>query len=334
MPAIDPRQQKHANTGGGFQYTETRDQQLGWANVREYIENHEKHGHARVLKNDTFFLKGVIREILLDNGGYFYEKQPRTRQGETVEIDWPHVKVVGRITDPRVVVNGAPLELIPKKVGASFYDGRTRDGGTGTARGGLFHVHLACYHDMPPDSLVEETIPWETGWYEWHPVLLEIKYGGEAEQKYANQRNGLTLWLQGFSRDPDVKRPPSFPTIGVRPGDQPAGSGQMRIVDSPVDLAASPTIQRAAQAVVENVSAAAPSGAGSTATASGGDPLQQRATERQVKFIFAIARECGLDEEQVENTSLELYAQEVNTLNRRDASTLIEYFQRRRNEVA
>jgi hypothetical protein len=47
----------------------------------------------------------------------------------------------------------------------------------------------------------------------------------------------------------------------------------------------------------------------------------QRATERQVKYIHAIAREAGLDEQELAAWSQELYAQDVDQLNRRDAST-------------
>jgi hypothetical protein len=97
--------------------------------------------------------------------------------------------------------------------------------------------------------------------------------------------------------------------------------GQMRIVDTPVDLAASRGRRQAPAAQVASVAAA-------------GDPANQRATERQVKFIFAIAREAGLDEQELTTWSQELYGQEVGQLNRRDASTLIEALQRRRNEVA
>lgn len=98
--------------------------------------------------------------------------------------------------------------------------------------------------------------------------------------------------------------------------------GQMRIVDTPVDLAASRGRRQAPAAqVASNVAAV-------------GDPSTQRATERQVKFIFAIAREAGLDEQELTTWSQELYGQDVSQLNRRDASTLIEALQRRRNEVA
>jgi hypothetical protein len=97
--------------------------------------------------------------------------------------------------------------------------------------------------------------------------------------------------------------------------------GQMRIVDAPVDLAASRGRRQTPAAQVAS-------------SATVGDPATQRATERQVKFIFAIAREAGLDEQELTTWSQELYGQEVSELNRRDASTLIEALQRRRNEVA
>lgn len=66
----------------------------------------------------------------------------------------------------------------------------------------------------------------------------------------------------------------------------------------------------------------------------GADQGLERATERQVKFIHGIAREAGLDEQELADWCQELYQQDVEHLNRRDASTLIEALQRRRNEVA
>lgn len=70
------------------------------------------------------------------------------------------------------------------------------------------------------------------------------------------------------------------------------------------------------------------------AATNGNDPGNQRATERQVKFIGAIARESGLDDQELAAWSQELYGMAVDQLNRRDASTLIEALQRRRNEIA
>jgi hypothetical protein len=92
----------------------------------------------------------------------------------------------------------------------------------------------------------------------------------------------------------------------------------VRIVDAPVEINASR--RRAAGAAGDEPAAQA----GNT----------QRATERQVKFIRAIAREAGLDEAELAAWSQELYSQDVDELNRRDASALIEALQRRRNEVA
>lgn len=64
------------------------------------------------------------------------------------------------------------------------------------------------------------------------------------------------------------------------------------------------------------------------------DLTQLPATEKQVKFARAIAREAGIDEHELTTWTQELYGQDVDQLNRRDMSTLIEALQRRRNEVA
>jgi hypothetical protein len=100
--------------------------------------------------------------------------------------------------------------------------------------------------------------------------------------------------------------------------------GQMRLVDTPVEFNTNHGRRQATTASA----GVAPSPAAAS------DPGTQRATERQVKFIYAIAREAGLDEQELAAWSQELYSQEVDQLNRRDASTLIEALQRRRNEVA
>lgn len=97
------------------------------------------------------------------------------------------------------------------------------------------------------------------------------------------------------------------------------GNGQMRIVDAPVDLSPG---RRQGQAQRAATVGQRP------------DQGDQRATERQVRFINSIARESGLDEQELSTWSQELYGKEVDQLNRRDASTLIEALQRRRNEVS
>lgn len=60
----------------------------------------------------------------------------------------------------------------------------------------------------------------------------------------------------------------------------------------------------------------------------------QLATERQVKFIYALAREAGLDEQDLVQWLDELYQlASPDQLSRRDAGSFIEALQRRRNEV-
>ncbi len=59
----------------------------------------------------------------------------------------------------------------------------------------------------------------------------------------------------------------------------------------------------------------------------------QPATERQVKFIYAIGKEARLDQAAVDTLSRGLFGGAVNELNRRDATLLIEEVQRQRNEA-
>ncbi len=57
----------------------------------------------------------------------------------------------------------------------------------------------------------------------------------------------------------------------------------------------------------------------------------QRATERQVKFVYAIGQEAGLDEAAVNTLARGSYSTNVDLLNRGDAALLIEELQRQRN---
>ena len=113
--------------------------------------------------------------------------------------------------------------------------------------------------------------------------------------------------------------------------DHEFGAADHWIVDAPVEFNARARRTQADR----NAEPAARAGGG---TNNGGNLTTaaqlQQATERQIKFIHAIAREAGLDEGELESWSEELYGVGVNALNRRDASALIEQLQRRRNEVA
>jgi hypothetical protein len=388
MPAVDQRKQPQTG-GGGASYEETPAQRRGWRNVRQYIEDYQ----PRVLVDDTFKIKGIIKKIMLDGGDdnpkYFVKDV--NRDGEKKQ--WSYVKVVALITEPDVVVNGAPLELPIKDVGANFFDGRSRDGTRGTARGGMYTVHLAVNHEEPSKDLIDGRGSWDTSDYEGKPVLLVVKYAGDTEDdRYADRRDGMALWLQGFERDPEARpnerkhirpsrphdednfdddpqlpaRGGSGPTSGRstttrRRGDDDSGAGGSDDNDPPSrasgagdeaprasngkaasarratstddDTDELPAPTRATRGAA-TASATAPATAASSATTSVDNPALQLSTERQQKFIGAIAREAGLDQMELDTWVDELYGCTVAELNRRDASALIEALQRRRNEVA
>ncbi len=84
------------------------------------------------------------------------------------------------------------------------------------------------------------------------------------------------------------------------------GAADSRVVDSPIDL--NRTRSRRGKT----------------------NPDQMQATERQVKFLFAIAREVGLSDEELNEESQEMFGEAVDKLRRRDASSLIERLQQRR----
>jgi hypothetical protein len=105
------------------------------------------------------------------------------------------------------------------------------------------------------------------------------------------------------------------------------------VVDAPVDINA--TRGRAGRGGDgRQVAQAGRAGDGRAAGGNTTAAQLQQATERQLKFIYAIAREAGLDDQELAAWSQELYGVEVDQLTRRDASALIEALQRRRNEVA
>jgi hypothetical protein len=84
------------------------------------------------------------------------------------------------------------------------------------------------------------------------------------------------------------------------------GAEQNRVVDSPIDL--NRTRARRTKA----------------------SPEQMPATERQIKFLFAMAHEVGISDEDLNRESQETFGEAVDKLRRREASTLIERLQQRR----
>ena len=93
------------------------------------------------------------------------------------------------------------------------------------------------------------------------------------------------------------------------------GAAANRIVDTPIDFAS--TRGRRLAAAQEQPDRRVAS-------------VNQPATPRQLKFIEAIGREAGLDEEALNDEATRTYGRQVVELTRRDASALIERLQARR----
>jgi hypothetical protein len=100
------------------------------------------------------------------------------------------------------------------------------------------------------------------------------------------------------------------------------GSAGLRVVDTPVDFASTRGRRLATQQ--------AQSGEGNRPAAAG----DQTVTPRQLKFIQAIAREAGIDEEALRDEVERTYGRPIAELGRRDASAFIERLQARRGTVA
>jgi hypothetical protein len=80
------------------------------------------------------------------------------------------------------------------------------------------------------------------------------------------------------------------------------GADRQRVVDSPVDIR-------------------------SGRTANAGNGARQEATPRQVKYLYAVAREVGIANDELEERSQEGFGCTVSELSRRDISALIEQIQ-------
>ncbi|HEX5163841.1 MAG TPA: hypothetical protein VFV93_00490, partial [Thermomicrobiales bacterium] len=80
------------------------------------------------------------------------------------------------------------------------------------------------------------------------------------------------------------------------------GAERQRVVDSPVDIRS-----------------------GRTSGSANGS--RQEATPRQVKYLYAVAREVGLSNDELEERSQEGFGCTISELSRRDISTLIEQIQ-------
>jgi hypothetical protein len=94
------------------------------------------------------------------------------------------------------------------------------------------------------------------------------------------------------------------------------GAGAGRVVDAPIDFASTRGRRIAA----------GERGEGDRRIAS----VNQPATPRQLKFIQAIAREAGLDDDALNEEAERVYGKPMSDLARRDASAFIERLQARR----
>lgn len=186
--------QQPARTGEGT-YEESIEESEGWKLVRRYLKA------QKMMVDGTFKVKGTIKKFIFDNGGYFETEFTDKATGKVSKRS--SVKVVAAITDPRFGQPGI-LELPPKGVGVSFFDGKRGSQPRSPIRGGLYSIHLAVTHQEPPQELVKGG-PWDNEPYEGQPLLLNLVYKGTVEEDspYHGKRANMTLFINGFERDPD-----------------------------------------------------------------------------------------------------------------------------------
>lgn len=310
MPAVNQSSQPRT---GGTAYVETPEQKEAWRKLRSYMRE------LNLAAGDTFTVKGTIAKMLLDGtdeSPRYFTKKVTDNKGE--EKDWPFVKALCAITDPRFGKSGT-LDFPAKNVGASFFDGVTSRGKSPN-RGGMYNLHVAVTGQEPAQALKDGKGDWDTEDYENKPLLLRLEYQGkeEADSQYADRRLGMKIFIAGFEKDRDVHRAAAdlddeddapFPTA------IPAGSS-------------APTA--AARSSAATISA--PDGPKAVAATQAANLAVTPATVRQVAFIYALGRDAGMDKEQVAEWCDELFGNPPSLITRRDASAFIDALQRRRNE--
>ena len=198
MVKVDPNAQAPETRGGN--YVETPEIKGQWRRLRKLLRD------EKVLPEGTISVKGYLQKVLLDKDGkYFAEPTKDRKTGE--DKTWFHVKVVPVITDPRIVAAGEkPLVLLTKKVGASFFDGRNRDGSRSPIRGGMYDVHYAALLAEPSEGLVRGREAWDTDDYVGpeHGLLIELLFRGMEEEgsQYYGTKANLKIFVNGFKVDP------------------------------------------------------------------------------------------------------------------------------------
>lgn len=100
--------------------------------------------------------------------------------------------------------------------------------------------------------------------------------------------------------------------------DHEFGAASGRIVDAPVKVSRFPQNRPVSDRHPDAHVAAAP---------------EQAATQRQLRYLQAVAREAGIDAASLDELAMSDFGVLANDLNRRDASTLIDNIQTRRTDV-
>jgi hypothetical protein len=100
--------------------------------------------------------------------------------------------------------------------------------------------------------------------------------------------------------------------------DHEFGAASGRIVDAPVKVSRFPQNRTAGDRNPDAQVAAAP---------------EQAATQRQLRYLQAVAREAGIDASSLDELAMSEFGVLANDLSRRDASTLIDNIQTRRTDV-
>ncbi len=175
---------------------------------------------------------------------------------------------------------------------------------------------LVWLRDIHPDAAIETELVRHEGTFAVFKATVRIPGGGSATgwgsegaddfrdyiEKAETKALGRALAALGFG----TQFCPDF--------DFGAAAG--KVVDSPIDIVAT----RASRA-------------SSPAREQGERPvaqLNQPATQRQIRYVQAIAREAGLDDDGLKTEVDRLFGGSLDDLSRRDASALIERLQSRR----
>lgn len=287
---------------------ETPEEKAAWLAIRKHIND------LGLIEDQQFDLPGRIVGIAGDPenpDAPIWKKIKNRRTG--VEEDQAFLKVSVKLDDPKF----AALNIV-KDMRISFFDGNLRGQPQKSLfRGQFYHIHRAATGREPSPGLVNGTEGFDPADYCNIPMRVFFLYQGRVKEgeEYYGTRANLKVWLDHFE--------PTVETIKrARAADDDDGYGD----DQPSPFVPGP--DQPTTVVTDSAPAA------EAKPASAGDkPTPRVITDWERKFIMGLGRECGIDADDLENWSLELYGTEIADLSRRDGSSFIEALQRRRNEA-